>query len=102
MLASLNMYRPAGQKQVVSSFSTLVIKPLGQVEQDEATLNGFKCGLTMNFPAGQQPYRRLPYVGGGEEENASDHFPPFWLHNVCVKPLLPKTAKEGKIINQNY
>jgi hypothetical protein len=52
----------------------------------------------MNFPMGQQPYRpRTPTDEGTEEDvdegNASDHFPPFWSHNVCVKPLLSNTAK---------
>ena len=61
-------------------------------------MNGIKFGLLMNSPMGQQPYRpRKPSDEGaeesGDEENASDHFPPFWSHNVCVKPLLSNTAK---------
>ena len=94
VLASLDMYWPAGQKQVVSSFGTLLsIKPLGQVEQDEATLNGSKCGLAMYSPTGQQPYRPCTPSDAGDEVNARDHCPPYWSHNVCVKPLLPNTAK---------
>ena len=95
------MYWPAGQlgiEQVVSSFETIVVKPFEQIAQDRSIVNGFAYGLTMNFPAGQQPYRpRTPTDEGTEEVadegNASDQFPPFWLHNVCVKPLLSNTAK---------
>ena len=95
------MYWPAGQlgiEQVVSSFETIVVKPFEQIAQDRSIVNGFACGVTMNFPAGQQPYRpRIPTDEGTEEVadegNASDHFPPFWSHNVCVKPLLSNTAK---------
>ena len=64
-------------------------------------MNGIKFGLLMNSPMGQQPYRpRTPTDEGDEEDvdegNASDHFPPFWSHNVCVKPLLTNTAKRRK------
>ena len=98
------MYWPAGQlgiEQVVSSFETIVVKPFEQIAQDRSIVNGFACGVTMNFPAGQQPYRPCTPCDEGDEEedesedevNASDHFPPFWSHNVCVKPLLSNTAK---------
>ena len=94
-------YRPAGQlgvKQLVSSFGTIVVKPFGQFAQDLATVYEYKFGLTMNFPMGQHPYRPCSPSDEGTEEdgdegNASDHFPPFWSHNVCVKPLLSNTAK---------
>jgi len=54
----------------------------------------------MNFPMGQQPYRPYSPSGEGTEENvdegnASDHFPPFWSHNVCVNPLSKNTEKKG-------
>ena len=50
----------------------------------------------MYSPAGQQPYRPYEEEEDVDEGNASDHFPPFWSHNVRVKPLLVNTAKRRK------
>ena len=95
VLPFIFMYWPAGQlgiEQVVSSFSTFVVKPFGQIAQESAAMNGFAYGFAMNFPAGQHPSR--PFVPVAEEvlENARSHCPP---HNVRLKPLPENTEKKG-------
>ena len=75
----------------VSSFSTEVVLPVGQVAHESTFANGASSGLDMYVPAEQQP--RRPVVPEYESVKKSDHLPP---HTVRLKPLFVNTVrKEG-------
>ena len=74
-------------KQLVSSFSSYVNWPDGQVWQALALTKWFDSGVAMYVPASQQPYRPLVPV---DEVKYDDHCPP---HNVRLKPLLANTGR---------